>query len=257
VIQKYSRLASLLVLVLALSPGCARQLAPPRQPIAEDARQALALVAQRWAEFSDLRTLADLDVERDRDRQHLRSVVLAKSPGSVRFEALSPMGQPFLIATLHDGALVAYNAVTNEAVVGPATADTTAKLLSLPFEPHDLVGVLAGRPAPLPDVRVAEVMPADVDGPSLVVVNNVHQQRIWMDFATGVVRQIEITGGLYEVRVTYDRGPQGDLLGFRFSAPRGHVAGRVAYRDPVIDGGVDSDRFEMTPPETAKIQQLR
>jgi len=167
------------------------------------------------------------------------------------------MGQPFLLATLHDGGLVVYNAATNEAVVGPATADTMAKLLSLPFEPHDLVGVLAGRPAPLPDVRVAEMMPADADGPSLVVVNNVHQQRIWMDFVTGVVRQVEITGGLYEVRVTYDRGPQGDVRGFRFSAPRAKVTGRVEYRDAVVDGGVGDDRFRMTPPETAKIQRVR
>jgi len=257
VIRKHCRAASLLALLLTLAPGCARLLAAPRQPIAEDARRALALLARRWSEFSDLRTLADLDVERGRERQRLQGVVLAKALASVRFEALSPLGQPFLLATLHDGALVAYNTATNEAVVGPATADTTAKLLSLPFEPYDLVGVLAGRPAPLPDIRVAEVTPADADGPSLLVVNNVHQQRIWMDFASGVVSQIEITGGLYEVRVTYDRRPAGDVQGFRFSAPRGGVAGRVDYRDPVVNGGVDDDRFRITPPETAKIQRLR
>ena len=256
-IRKRSRRASLLVLLLALAPGCARLLAPPHQPIAEDAQRALTLVARRWSEFSDLRTLADLDVARGRDRQRLRSVVLAKAPASVRFEALSPMGQPFLIATVHDGGLVVYNVATNEAVVGPATAHTMATLLSLPFEPDDLVGVLAGRPAPLPDVRVAEMMPGDADGPSLVVVNNVHQQRIWMDFVTGVVRQVEITGGLYEVRVTYDRGPQGDVQGFRFSAPRANVTGRVEYRDAVVDGGVDDNRFRMTPPDTAKIQRVR
>ena len=256
-IRKRSRRASLLALLLALAPGCARLLAPPHQPIAEDAQRALTLVARRWSEFSDLRTLADLDVARGRDRQRLRSVVLAKAPASVRFEALSPMGQPFLIATVHDGGLVVYNVATNEAVVGPATAHTMATLLSLPFEPDDLVGVLAGRPAPLPDVRVAEMMPGDADGPSLVVVNNVHQQRIWMDFVTGVVRQVEITGGLYEVRVTYDRGPQGDVQGFRFSAPRANVTGRVEYRDAVVDGGVDDNRFRMTPPETAKIQRVR
>ncbi len=256
-IRKHCRLASLLVLLLSLTPGCARLLAPPRQPIAEDARQALTLLARRWSEFADLRTLADLDVDQGRDHQRLLGVVLAKAPASVRFEALSPLGQPFLVATLHDGELVAYNAATNEAVVGPATPDTTAKLLSLPFEPHDLVGVLAGRPAPLPDVRVAEVTPPDADGPSLLVVSNVHQQRIWMDFATGVVRQLEITGGLYEIRVTYERGPHGDVQGFRYSAPRAGATGRVEYRDPVVNGGVDDDRFRITPPESAKIHRLR
>jgi len=257
VIRRPCRLASLLVLLVALAPGCARLLAPPRQPIPEDAQRALTLLAQRWAEFADLRTLADLDVEQGREHQRLLGVLLAKAPASVRFEALSPLGQPFLVATLHDGELVAYNAATNEAVVGPATPDTTAKLLSLPFEPDDLVGVLAGRPAPLADVRVAEITPPDADGPSLLVVSNVHQQRIWMDFATGVVRQMEITGGLYEVRVTYERGPHGDVQGFRFSAPRAGATGRVQYRDPVLNGGVDDDRFRITPPESAKIQRLR
>jgi len=257
VIRKRSRLASLLVLLLSFTPGCARVLAPPHQPIAEDARRALTLLAQRWSEFVDLRTLADLDVDQGRDHQRLLGVVLAKQPASVRFEALSPLGQPFLLAALHDGELVAYNAATNEAVVGPATADTMAKLLSLPFEPHDLVGVLAGRPAPLPDVRVAEVAAPDADGPSLLVVSNVHQQRIWLDFTTGVVRQLEITGGLYEIRVIYERGPKGDVQGFRYSAPRAGVTGRVAYRDPVVNGGVDDDRFRITPPESAKIQRLR
>lgn len=256
-IRKRCRFASLLALLVALSPGCARLLAPPHQPIDEDARRALTLLAQRWSEFADLRTLADLDVEHGRDHQRLLAVVLAKAPASVRFEALSPLGQPFLVATLHQGELVAYNAATNEAVVGPATPAVTAKLLSLPFEPDDLVGVLAGRPAPPADVRVAEVTPPDADGPSLLVVSNVHQQRIWMDFTTGVVSQTEITGGLYEVRVTYERGPRGDVQGFHFTAPRAGATGHVQYRDPVVNGGVDDDRFRITPPESAKIQQLR
>jgi len=257
VIRKPSRLADVLVLVVTLAAGCARPFAPPRQPIPDDARRALTLLAQRWSEFADLRSLADLDVERGRDHQRLIAVVLAKAPASVRFEALSPLGQPFLMVTMHEGQLVAYNTSTNEAIVGPATPDTTAKLLSLPFEPHDLVGVLAGRPAPLADVRVAEVTPADADGPSLVVVGSVHQQRIWMDFATGIVRQIEITGGLYAVRVTFERGPQGDLAGFRFAAPRADARGHVRYRDAAVNAGVDDDRFRITLPETAKIQQLR
>ena len=232
-------------------------MATPRQPIGDDARRALDLLATRWAEFADLRTAAQLDVERGKERQRLLGVILAKTPASVRFEALSPLGQPFLLATVHDGQLVAYNAATNEAVVGPADADAMAKLLSLPFEPNDLVGVLAGRPAPIADIRVANVMAPDADGPSLMVVGSNHQQKIWMDFTTGIVRQIEITGGLYEVHVTYERGPQGDLRGFAFAANRGETAGHVGYRDPVVNGGVEADRFHLTPPESAKIQRLR
>ncbi len=245
-----------LLLLLALA-GCARALPPPRQAIPADAGRALALLAGRWQAFSDLRTLADLDVSRGGERQQLLAVVLARAPASVRVEALSPLGQPLLLMTIHDGRLVAYDAAANEALVGPATADTTARLLGLPFEPDDLVGVLAARPVPPRDVRLAQVLPPDDDGPSLLVVGTVHQQQIWMDFATGVVRQVELTGGLYEVRVTYEYAPDGRLQGLTFRAPRRRVTGALRYRDPVVDAGIDPGRFQLTLPDTAKIQPLR
>lgn len=225
--------------------------------MSEDARRAVALLVERWHEFRDLRALADIRVDRNGQRQLLQGVLLAKAPASVRFEALSPFGQPLLLVAIHDGQLTAYNTTTNEALTGPATADTAAKLLSLPFDPDDLVGVLAGRAVPPKDIRVAEILPADDHGPSLSLIGENYRQRVWMDFTTGVVRQLEITGGRYEMRIVYQRDADGAPQGFEFSAANSYLTGSVRYRDVALGRGIDAERFRLSVPERAKIQQLR
>lgn len=237
--------------------ACVRALAPPHQSITEESLRAIALLAQRWHAFSDLRTLADIRVERGEERDRLTGVLLASAPASVRFEALSPLGTPMYLVTIHDGLLTAYDAGANEGVVGPATVATAERLLSLPFDANDLVGVLSGRPAPPGDVRAAEILPPDELGRSIELSGAVNRVRYWMDFQTGVVHQVQITGGRYEVRVTYSRDGDGPLQGFQLSAAQGHITGSVAYRQPVFDAGIEPDRFRLTLPETAKIQQLR
>lgn len=250
-------LRSLILVGLLLLAGCARALPPLRAPIGEEARRAVALLAARWQEFSDLRTLVDLEIRRGRERHVLTGVLLVKAPDSVRFEALSPFGQPVLLVTIHDGWLTAYNAGTDEATVGPATPDTAAALLGLPLEPDDLAGVLSGRAVPPKDLRVAEVLAPDEQGPSLELIGTVHRQRVWMDFTSGRVRQLDVTGGRYEVRVTYLPETEDRPRGFDLSAGNDYLTASVRYRNPVFDGGVEADRFRLTLPKSAKIQRLR
>jgi outer membrane lipoprotein-sorting protein len=244
-----------LATVLALT-GCARALPPPRQPVAEPAARALARLAERWAEFSDFRALAEIDVRRRDERRRFLAVVLLRAPASIRVEALSPLGQPVFVGVIHDGQVVAYDVLAGEATVGAATSDTAARLLSLPVEPDDLVGVLAGRPAPVRDLRLAEILTEDGE-PVLLVVGRDHQQRIWMDFATGVVRGLELTGGLYEVRVVYERAADGSLLGLSLAAPRAGLSGSLRYRDGLVNGGLDPERFALTLPEGTRVGPLR
>ena len=253
------RLRSSLVLLLAiaLAAGCAIALPPPRQPISEDARRAIDLLVTRWHAVTDLRALADIEVDRGGQRQKLTGVLLAKAPGSVRFEALSPFGQPFLVAVVHDGQLTAYSAVSNEAVVGDATAETTARLLGLPFEPHDLVAVVSGYAVPPRDLRIGEVLPADDLGPSLSLVGLFNEQRVWMDFQTGVVRQLQIVGGRAAATVTYQRDDQGRLSGFDISAAERYMTGTVRYRNLTTGVGLVSERFALTLPKDAKTQPIR
>ncbi len=247
------RLSSLLLL-LALLGGCAS--VPSRQPVDGEARRALELLDARRREFTDLRTLADIVLQKGSERQRLTGVLLVKSPASMRLEALSPFGQPYFLVVVHEGRLTAYDAAKNEALVGPATAETIARVLGLPLDADDLVAVLAGRAVPPKDLRVAELLPPDAAGPSLNLIGGVQRQRVWLDLATGEVRQVEIGGGRVPVTVTYHRdGPT--LLGFDFAAGQDYVTGSVTYRNAVQGAGIDPERFELALPKGAKIQSIR
>ena len=82
-----------------------------------------------------MRTLADVSLRKGSDRQRLRGVLLIRSPSSVRFEALSPFGPPLMVVTVHEGQVTAYDALKNEARVGPADSETISKVLGLPLKP--------------------------------------------------------------------------------------------------------------------------
>jgi outer membrane lipoprotein-sorting protein len=247
----------LAVLAVGLLAGCAIAIPPPRQTISEDARRAVDLLVTRWHAVSDFRALADIVVERGGQRQQLSGVLLAKAPSSVRFEALSPFGQPFLLAVVHEGQLTAYNAVTREAVVGAANAETTAKLLNLPFEAEDMVAVVTGHAVPPRGLRVAEIKPADAMGPSISLIGDVHEKRVWMDFETGVVRRLEIIGGRVAATVTYQRDAAGALTGFDATAVDRYVVATVRYRNAATGVGLTADRFALALPKDAKIQPIR
>lgn len=227
-----------------------------RQPIAPDAQRALTLLADRWREFSDLRTLADISIQRGPERQELRAVLVAKAPASVRFEALSPLGQPLLLATIHDGQITAYDATTNEAYLGPASAEATGRLLGLPFEPDDLVAVLSGHAIPPRDVTAAELKSPDALGPSVELIGTQDRRRIWMDLASGVVRQIEVSGSR-RARITYQRDGTGVMEGFDVSAMLSYLTASVRYRNPEFAVDVPPDLFSFAVPKGAKIQHIR
>jgi outer membrane lipoprotein-sorting protein len=249
--------SSVLLLAALVAAGCAIAPPPPRAAIPEPSRRAVELLRARASEFRDMRTLADVSMQRGGERFRVRGVILAKSPASVRFEALSPLGPPLMVATIHQGQITAYDATSDEVTTGPATAEAAARLLGLPFEPEDLVGVLAGRPVPPRDLREAEMMAPDGDGPSISLVGAIHTQRIWMDFATGVVRQLEISGGRGDARIVFRREPDGTMAGFELSAGMGMLRSSVRYERPAFGAGIETERFVFAPPKGAKTRPIR
>jgi outer membrane lipoprotein-sorting protein len=227
-----------------------------REAVTEEARAALALLIERWHEFSDLRALADVVVTRSGRRQQITGVLLARAPSSVRLEALSPFGAPLWLLTVHRGQMIAYDAVANEATIGPADAETAARVLSLALDPDDVVAVLAGRTVPPKDLRVADIVPPDEHGRSLDLIGRLHRQRVWMDFTTGVVTRLEIVGGRYVARIVFHRDGE-TLTGLDVDAAEGVVTATIRYRNVTMGAGIEDERFEFAVPKGAKTQPIR
>jgi outer membrane lipoprotein-sorting protein len=241
---------------LTLVAACATT--SPREPIAEDARRALALLAERYAEFTSMRALADVSLKRGGERQRVQGALLVRTPSSVRLEALSPFGPPLMVVTVHGGQIAAYDALKNVAHVGPADAETVAKILRLPLDPDDLVSVLTGRFAGPRDVRSAELLAPDATGPSLNLVDSAGgQQRVWLDLATGVIQQRQIFGSRFNALVKYRRDGAGTLTGFDLDAAMSYITGSVTYQNLVEGEGIDDERFILTIPKGAKTQPIR
>jgi len=252
------RLLSRILLCLPVAALAACATAPPRQPIGDDARRVLALLAERYGEFTTMRALADVSVTRGGERQRAQGAVLIRAPRSVRLEALSPFGPPLMVLTVRDGQITTYNALKNEAMVGPADSETISKVLRLQLEPDDLVSVLAGRFAGPRDLRSAEVLPPDSTGPSLEVVDGAGgRQRVWLDLATGVIQQRQIYGSRFNATIKYRRDAAGTLAGFDLDAAMSYVTASVAYKNLVEGDEIDDERFTLAIPKGAKTQPIR
>lgn len=222
-----------------------------------DARRAVELLGMRWQEFSDLKALAEVRLDQGNAKQQFIGALLVKAPTSFRFEALSPLGQPMMLATVNDGQLTVYDVGANSATVEPATPKTAARLIHLALDPDDLVGLLAGYAVPPQDLRVATVLPADEHGPSLEMIGAIHRQRVWMDLETGRVSRVLVTGGRIESLFVYERDAEGTLTGLEFTAVQGNVKGGMRYRDVVVGAGIDIERFRLTLPVGAVVERLR
>jgi outer membrane lipoprotein-sorting protein len=117
--------------------------------------------------------------------------------------------------------------------------------------------VVAGYAVPPRDLRMGEVLPPDAKGPSISLVGAVHEQRIWMDFQTGVVSQLKIIGGRADATVTYLRDDAGQLTGFDLTAASRWVNGTVRYRNLAVGVGLPAERFALMLPKDAKTRPIR
>ena len=248
-------LPAALVLLLA---GCASFPAPPPEPLAPEVNRLIDGLDRRWRQFDDLRTRVEITLRRDGQAQRLSGVLLLKSPNSIRFEALSPWGQPTLILAATAESFTLYQVAENRALVGPASARATERWLGFALEPAELVGILAGHILPMKEPRAGSLRLADGLGPSLELAVAGAVQRIWLDLETLVVHQVEWIGGNTQLRVTYDGGgPVEPPTGLVLAALDRPFSVSIRYQEPEIGVGLPAELFTLTLPEHTEIQRFR
>jgi hypothetical protein len=239
------------VLVLA---GCAAA-APRPSPFTDEVRRLLTLLTLRRDQIADVRTRADLTLRRRATVQRLTGVLLIRTPASLRFEALSPLGQPFVLGTVSDGTVTIYNVADHRALTGPASAGAARRWLGIALLPEDLVGLLLGRVAPPADLREAAIAAPDADGASLLLDTGRQRRRIWLDPDTAVISKLEIEAAPDSLLVGYE-WPAGGPLPERIHVTASGLEAVLRYREPAVSAGVDPARFSLRVPETARIQRF-
>jgi outer membrane lipoprotein-sorting protein len=240
--------------LLALA-GCAT-VAPSPVPIDPAALAAMALVEEHGRAFRDLRTRADVNIERRDRRDRLPGILLLQAPASLRFEALAPFGPPILVVAADRDTLTIWQVLDNRAWRLAPTPESTARWLGIPMAVDDLVAVLAGRARLLENPSEVVLLPADGSGPSLRLARGERRQQVWFDPASGRPRTIEWTGGKHAARVAFDPTPEDRPTGLTLTTPDGKLQVRVRYRDPVVNAGLDPERLRLTLPDSVTVRDV-
>ncbi len=249
--RRLGGLACLLILA-----GCAAAARPPA-PVAPEAAAALALVAEHAGAFRDLRTRAQVDIERAARRDRLSGVLLLRAPAALRFEALAPLGTPLLVVAADGDTLTLWEIPDNRAWLLAPTPEATARWLGVALGVEDLVPVLAGRVRLLDRPDEVRLVPADQVGPSLVLSSGERRQQVWFDPASGRPRAVDWTGGKHPARVVFDPAPGEAPAGLTLTTGDGGLRVRVSYQDPAADAGLDPDRLRLRLPDSVRVQDMR
>jgi hypothetical protein len=223
-----------------------------------DAAAARDALERRWQAFSDLRTLANLQIRRAGRTERLTGALLLRSPASLRFEALSPFGPPILIVGAGADSVTVWEVIKNRVYLLPSAPDANRRWLGLALSVEDLVALLSGHVLPMKEPLSGELLAADDNGPSLVLRGAGGAQRIWLDPSTGAARRVEWTGGKQPLTVTFaGGGPTEPITGLTLDNPAGRLEVRAQYQRPQLDSRFDEDLLRVTVPQGVEIQDFR
>lgn len=239
--------------------GCAG-LAPSAslQPVPPEARRWLETLERRWAQFEDFKAQAEITVRRGERAQRLAGVLLLRSPASLRFEALTPWGHPFLLLVVTADSFTLWEVAENRAVTGPASARAIARWLGFALAPDELVGILSGHLLPPGDLRSAELLAPDALGPSLKLNGRGRTQRLWLDPDTAVPRRVDLLGGRTPARIVYTGGGAAEPpAGLTLTALDQSLSVSVRYRHSALDTGLTPELFSLTLPDHVTTHRFR
>jgi hypothetical protein len=129
-----------LALALTLAAGCAaRQVSNPPPGAALDS--ALRSLSDRERLLTSLQTPAIMDYSGPSGHFKTREQFAVQRPGSVRVDAMSPLGVALVVA-IDDVQIAVFNPSDNTLIRGPANAATLARFTRIPMAPAQAVRLL-------------------------------------------------------------------------------------------------------------------
>ena len=239
------------LLVLLSLAACA---APPRRPAPRLPPEVLGLLQELeagWRGFEDLRGIAELTLERREGSQRFVGPFLLRAPASLRFEALSPLGQPLVVVAMDGERFTLYSVLEDRAVVGPATERAMGRWLDLPLPPTTLVALLAGHVVPLSEITagmvVEEAGQLRLDLPQ----EGRFIQRIWIDPSRRRAWRAE-----WEGHGTRLEALLGSDQSVTVTVPDRGTALSLRYRERMLNVGLPMTQFRVELPEGVSVIQI-
>lgn len=134
------------LLAVAASSGCGgRQIAPPDDALTEPIEVFEALLS-RLEGIGSVRLRGTLEYYGEQGRARVDQVLLAREPGQLRIETLSPFDSTLSVFLIDAGVLTWFDLQRRQYLTGDATAANVARFVPLWMSADDLVRVLFGGP---------------------------------------------------------------------------------------------------------------
>ena len=149
-------LAVVAFVALTALAACGGRQSPPPDDAPADAVALFEATMTRAEAIGSVRAIGDVEYYGDDGRVRIRQVVLARAPGDVRIEAISPFDTTLSVLVLNESELAWYDVSNETFATGAPTTANLARIAPLVLSPEDIVRVMRGGP-PL------EVVDPDLD----------------------------------------------------------------------------------------------
>lgn len=218
-------------------------------------------LAERDRRLACLQTPAVMEYTAGAQHVKAKEEIVAKRPGNLRVEAMSPFGVALLLAA-QGSDLAIFEPGQNRFMRGPANADTLYKYVRIPMAPTDAVGLLMGL-APPGFVLSSSADSVSTDGAMLVAsFGDTASGTRALGFSGGNLAMVRETGSdgrvNYEVRYSDYHDIGGLMFPYvvdaTFPAAGSHVTFR--YLRPIVNGVIPDSTFVLTPAPGAILMNL-
>jgi outer membrane lipoprotein-sorting protein len=239
-----------LLAILSLA-ACA---APPRRPappLSSEVRGVIEELETRWRHFEDLQGIVEFTVERRDGTQRFLGPLLLRAPAALRFEALSPLGQPLLVVAMDGETFTLYSLVEDRAMTGRATERTIARWLDIPLPPAALVALFAGYVLPLPEIEAGTLLRGPDEWRLELQDGDGAVQRIWLDQREGRARRVEWERPGLHLHASL--GPDDTVT---LVVPERQISLRLRYQTRATSVGLSLARFRVELPDGAWVTRV-
>src|SRR5437868_14222114 len=252
-------LAATLGLALSALQGCALRQGPEATVTPQPPPGTISL-AERGRLLTSLQTRAIMEYSGPGGHIKAREQVIARRPGGLRIEAMSPLGVAMIVAADRDQIAV-YNQSNNTLMRGAASAATLARFTQIQMPPEQAVQLLLGL-APEDSILASSPVAEWSEG-ELRVISYAGQRGIQyelgFDDELALVRARDSSRrALYEVHYKDYRDIGAIKFPFQIEAQffASATTVKLHYLDPAIDRPIADSTFQLSPGPGTKLIEL-